>query len=93
MEITLEQLLQLRKERRLTRAELAQQLGCSAGAIVQWEGGKRSIPAWVAEKCTRHYHSILALKIWQKCSNSVSSLVAAWPNFCKTASEPHIINS
>jgi transcriptional regulator with XRE-family HTH domain len=50
MEITPEQLLQLRKERRLTRQKLAQELGCSAGAIVQWEGRKRGIPAWVADK-------------------------------------------
>lgn len=50
MEITPEQLLHLRKERRLTRQELALELGCSAGAIVQWEGRKRSIPAWVADK-------------------------------------------
>jgi transcriptional regulator with XRE-family HTH domain len=50
MEITPEQLLQLRKERRLTRQELANELGCSPGAIVQWEGRKRGIPAWVADK-------------------------------------------
>ena len=50
MEITPEQLLHLRKERKLTRVELAKELGCSPGAIVQWEGGKRGIPAWVADK-------------------------------------------
>jgi transcriptional regulator with XRE-family HTH domain len=50
MEITPEQLLQLRKDRKLTRQELAKELGCSAGAIVQWEGRKRGIPAWVADK-------------------------------------------
>lgn len=50
MEITPEQLLHLRKERKLTRVELAKKLGCSPGAIVQWEGAKRSIPAWVADK-------------------------------------------
>jgi transcriptional regulator with XRE-family HTH domain len=50
MEITSEQLLHLRKERGLTREQLALELDCSAGAIVQWEGKKRSIPSWVADK-------------------------------------------
>lgn len=34
----------------MTRDELAKELGCSASAIVQWEGGTRSIPSWVADK-------------------------------------------
>lgn len=50
MEITPDQLLYLRKQRGLTREELAQELKCSAGAIVQWEGSKREIPSWVADK-------------------------------------------
>lgn len=50
MDITPEQLQHLRKERGLTREELAKELDCSAGAIVQWEGNKRSIPSWVADK-------------------------------------------
>lgn len=50
MEITPDQLLYLRKQRGLTREELAKELKCSAGAIVQWEGGKREIPPWVANK-------------------------------------------
>lgn len=50
MEITPEQLQHLRKERGLTREQLALELNCSAGAIVQWEGNKRSIPSWVADK-------------------------------------------
>lgn len=50
MDITPEQLRWLREQRRLTREELAKELDCSAGAIVQWEGGKRAIPSWVADK-------------------------------------------
>lgn len=50
MELTPEQLFHLRKERGLTREELAKELDCSAGAIVQWEGNKRTIPSWVADK-------------------------------------------
>lgn len=50
MVITPEQLQHLRKERGLTREQLALELNCSAGAIVQWEGNKRSIPSWVADK-------------------------------------------
>lgn len=44
------ELRHLRETRGETRAELADYLGCSAGAIVQWEGGTRSIPQWVADK-------------------------------------------
>ena len=51
--MTPETLLHLRKQRMLTRDELALVLGCSASAIVQWEGGTRSIPDWVAEKMYR----------------------------------------
>jgi len=51
--MTPETLQHLRKQRLLTREELATQLGCSASAIVQWEGGTRSIPDWVAEKMYR----------------------------------------
>ena len=43
-------MLSLRKSRELTREELAVELGCSASAIVHWEGGKRTIPPWVEEK-------------------------------------------
>ena len=50
MEITPEQLRYLREQRRMTREELAAELDCSAGAIVQWEGSKRAIPSWVADK-------------------------------------------
>lgn len=50
MDITPEQLRWMREQRRMTRDELAKELDCSAGAIVQWEGGKRSIPSWVADK-------------------------------------------
>lgn len=50
MEITPEQLRWMREERRMTREELAKELDCSASAIVHWEGGKRAIPAWVADK-------------------------------------------
>lgn len=50
MDITPEQLRFLREQRRMTREELAKELNCSAGAIVQWEGAKRSIPSWVADK-------------------------------------------
>ncbi len=51
-------LRKLRADRGLTREELAKELGCSAGAIVQWETdpnkpGSRSIPDWVAEKMYR----------------------------------------
>lgn len=45
-----ESLRSLRESRNLTREELAQKLGCSASAIVQWEHNKREIPAWVEEK-------------------------------------------
>ncbi len=45
------QLRTLRAQR--TRAEYAAQLGCSASAIVQWEGGTRPIPTWVEEKALR----------------------------------------
>jgi DNA-binding XRE family transcriptional regulator len=51
--MTPETLLHLRKERMLTRDELAAELGCSASAIVHWEGGARVIPDWVAEKMYR----------------------------------------
>lgn len=50
MEITPEQLRYLREQRKMTREELAKELDCSAGAIVQWEGAKRAIPSWVADK-------------------------------------------
>lgn len=48
--MTPETLRTLRESRGLTREELAIELKCSASAIVQWEGGKRSIPDWVEEK-------------------------------------------
>ena len=48
--MTPDQLRQIREARQKTRKELADELGCSAGAIVQWEGGTRSIPNWVEEK-------------------------------------------
>lgn len=49
-----EQLETLRKSRGLTREELANELGgCTAQAIVKWERGERSIPAWVEEKMMR----------------------------------------
>jgi len=51
--MTSEILLHLRKQRMLTREELAKELGCSASAIVHWEGGAREIPEWVAEKMYR----------------------------------------
>jgi|GEM_PF-2131296 len=51
--MTAEQLRHLRESRDLTRDELASELQCSASAIVHWEGGKRSIPAWVEEKMLR----------------------------------------
>jgi transcriptional regulator with XRE-family HTH domain len=51
--MTPEILLHLRKQRMLTRDELAKELGCSGSAIVQWEGGTRTIPDWVAEKMYR----------------------------------------
>lgn len=47
------ELRKLREARGLTREELAVELGCSAGGIVQWELDKRKIPAWVAEKMLR----------------------------------------
>lgn len=50
MEITPDQLRYLREQRRMTRDELADELKCSASAIVHWEGGKREIPSWVADK-------------------------------------------
>jgi len=50
MEITPDQLRYLREQRRMTRDELAEELKCSASAIVHWEGGKREIPSWVADK-------------------------------------------
>ena len=56
--MTHEILRKLRADRMMTREELAKELGCSAGAIVQWETdpskpGSRSIPDWVAEKMYR----------------------------------------
>lgn len=49
-----QQLETLRKSRGLTREELATELGgCTAQAIVKWERGERSIPAWVEEKMMR----------------------------------------
>lgn len=46
-----EQLEALRKERNMTRAELAEWLGgCSAPAIVKYERNERPIPQWIAEK-------------------------------------------
>lgn len=50
MEITPHQLRWMREQRRMTREELAAELDCSASAIVQWEGNKRAIPSWVADK-------------------------------------------
>lgn len=50
MEITPDQLRYLREQRKMTRDELAAELDCSASAIVHWEGGKRAIPNWVADK-------------------------------------------
>ena len=43
----------LRNSRGYTRDELGVILGISASAIVQWERGTRSIPAWAAEKMIR----------------------------------------
>ena len=52
--MTKEALRKIREDRGLTREQLAQQLGgCKAGAIVQWEGGTRTIPFWVEEKLLR----------------------------------------
>lgn len=49
-----ELLLSLRQSRGLTRDQLARELGgCTAQAIVKWERGERSIPAWVEEKMMR----------------------------------------
>jgi len=48
--MTPDQLRTCRKNREQTREELAEDLGVSASAIVQWESGKRTIPNWVAEK-------------------------------------------
>lgn len=48
--MTPETLRKLRETRGLTREELAAELKCSASAIVQWEGNKRTIPDWVEEK-------------------------------------------
>jgi len=48
-----EQLRQLREARGLTRDELAAELNCSAGALVHWEHGKRTIPGWVEERMMR----------------------------------------
>lgn len=50
MEITPDQLRFLREQRKMTRDELAKELDCSAGAIVQWERATRPIPSWVADK-------------------------------------------
>lgn len=50
MELTPDALRYLREQRKMTREELARELDCSASAIVQWEGGKREIPSWVADK-------------------------------------------
>lgn len=48
--MTPEQLRWMREQRKMTREELARELDCSASAIVQWEGDKRAIPSWVADK-------------------------------------------
>lgn len=50
MELTPDALRYLREQRKMTREELARELDCSASAIVHWEGGKREIPSWVADK-------------------------------------------
>lgn len=61
--MTPDQLLHLRKNRGETRAELAAFLGgISASAIVQWEGGSRKIPEWVAEKLLRSVPVTLPLE-------------------------------
>jgi DNA-binding transcriptional regulator YiaG len=49
--MTSDQLEHLRKSRRLTRAQLAQELGdCSASTVVNWESGRSPVPAWVEDK-------------------------------------------
>ena len=45
-----------------TRDEFAEFLGCSASAIVQWEGGKRTIPDWVEEKVLRSIELTLPIE-------------------------------
>ncbi len=57
-----ETLLQLRKDRGLTREKLATELGCSASALVHWEGGSRAIPDWVEEKMLRSFPIELPLE-------------------------------
>lgn len=49
--MTGEELEHLRKSRKLTRAELAEELGnCTASTIVNWESGRSPVPVWVEEK-------------------------------------------
>jgi hypothetical protein len=40
---------------------MALELGCSAAALVHWEGGTRAIPAWVEEKLLRGVQVTLPL--------------------------------
>lgn len=52
--MTKEALRKIREDRGLTRQQFADMLGgIGAGAVVQWEGGNRKIPAWVEEKIFR----------------------------------------
>jgi len=60
--MTPQQLRHLREARGLTREELARELKCSAGAIVQWEGNSRAIPTWVVDKMLESATITLPLK-------------------------------
>lgn len=51
----------IRTSRKCTRETLAVELGCSAAALVHWEGGTRTIPAWVEEKLLRSVEVTLPL--------------------------------
>lgn len=60
--MTKDQLHHIRKSRSQTREEMAITLGCSASAIVQWEGGTRAIPDWVEDKLLRQVPITLPLE-------------------------------
>ena len=51
----------IRTNRKCTRETMAVELGCSAAALVHWEGGTRAIPAWVEEKLLRSVQVTLPL--------------------------------
>jgi transcriptional regulator with XRE-family HTH domain len=90
--MTPETLKQLRKDRGLTREELASQLGCSASAIVHWEGGAREIPSWVEEKMLKNIQLTFPLEQLHEMMNMARDLEMSFEDLLKESIQ-HVITT